>query len=1114
MLFLSISKDSQAQPIATEADFDPKILYSHWNDKEPWAPCGEWVDIRKFDDAAKADAVKCVEERDKALKERRDYFLDPNMGWHKAGDCNRACTQACETASAAAGWSSDCQNGYISRPNDIEKVMLDCKNECGRVSRAEENALRSPSQVIRQCCEGIEVGEVADDRPNCFDGLQNGDEEGVDCGGSCEVECEADVVVSISPKEVEMVADGKTSIEFVVSVTQDGKPLAGQEVSYRLQDERSRIDDYKEGEVVQGAMKTDANGKVKFSYKSAEQPRDFVTSTLIFQAVHPKGNPQARITLTPGFSVWCGNWQCQTGETHANCPQDCARDLTRQEAYDYLVKKYNELPLNPYARQGVWCASCPTNNRVLKAMAIETISSDAEKLAYAQRLKEKYEPWVCGSHQTRVINMLDGLRLSKDATERSIIDKYYDYGPVEVVAPYVLNTLAGHLAVAVYPKNTYWRDTAEIFDIWMKNNHGIYGIEEWEFMVDGRAGGFQCDPPFYPLCGGTYQRVKRPEYKLTPEEEAFKAALPQDVKNKLKASLNERVYQDVRDAQEKYMIERMMAFDARDKVRVVVQCPFNVMIVNKQTGERVGYDAEGNFVSEDADVYPEIRAYKNNEVISYFMMPKDGEYEVKAAGIDNGRALVMTSYPTADGEFEIYEYDNIEVKNNSELVLSLDSDSSKAVLAIDGAQVDPSLKEKGASDDSVDFLIAVADGLYQEENKPGLAGEVFPEEYPPLMFEPVFDAWSVLMLILALGLFAGSITSFVILRRRGKKTLATVLLVMGWLLGLLFLLIIIGRYLGEQKEIGSDYRLTSNLEQGTSNMDSSANKTANTGTETIETGAAQESLIYKDSDYGYELTMTSGWKEYMTETLPIDGENAIAVTQFYLPTEEDSEFSDKPGWFKMMIIHVYTHDSWEWERKDCEELDLCWDEEIGRDANNVYAWSYFNGIQPSDIPEQAIMDMQEIVKSFKPSSNAPKTVWDKNTQMKTYVNCTYGYQIAYPEKWIRTTPENDVKDAVFNGDNITIAVHAADYDMNLDEFVADRTAAWKQEPVSSRDQERDGKRLVAREYDNPEAVYVFWEEGDYDLELAVTGSNVEEFITGAGFFSYFNNNITGSNICE
>ncbi|MBU2567019.1 photosystem II reaction center PsbP family protein [Patescibacteria group bacterium] len=1106
--FLFVVNITMAQPVATEDDFNPVILYSAWVGQDPWAPCREWVDISNFNDVAKADAVTCVEKRDAALKERRDYYLAPDQGWHKASACYSSCTDTCFSDAAAIGIIVNCKNGYTPYPkSDVERTMISCKAECSKVSSEEEKALPSPNQVIRECCEAIEVSDSPEDY-SCFDGIKNGDEIGVDCGGSCEEQCEAEYDVSITPKEVEMVADGKTSIEFLVKVTQDGKPVAGQEIGYRLQDERNQIEDNSEGRVIASAAKTDARGMVKLVYTTMAQPRDFATSTLVLQAVNSHGNPQARITLTPGFSILCGNWQCQTGETHANCPQDCAEELTRQQAYDYLVKKYNEIPLNPYARQGVWCASCPTNNRVLKAMAIETISSDEAKLEYAKRLKEKYEPWVCGSQQTRVINMLDGLRLSKDATERSIIDKYYDYGPVEVVAPYVLNTLAGHLAVAVYPKNTFWRDTAQIFDIWMKNNHGIYGIEDWEFMTDGRAGGFQCDPPFYPLCGGTYQRVKRPEYKLTTNEQQFYNNLSQEIKDKISASINERAYSDVRDAQKKYLIERMMEFDARDKVRVVVQCPFNVMVVNKETGDRVGYDAEGNFISEDESVYPEIRSYKDDEVISYFMLPNDGDYEVRAAGIDNGSATVMTSYPTEDGEFEIFEYNNIQVKNNSDLVLELDKDTNKAQLLIDGNEIKPELLDKGVNNDALDYLIDVSSGLYPEENQPGLQGQVFAEEYPSLMFEPTFDGWSLLLLFLALLSLVVAVIVVIIMAKRGKLKLGILIMVLLILLAIFFVGYTIGRYM-QETEIGNDYRYNNyNEKQLTDSSD------INTSVLSDEIGDSAASLEYKNDEYGYKLTMTPSWSGYTAETLPIDGENAVAVTQFYLPTQEISEYSDKIGWFKMMIINVYPINFWKMDRAACEEIDLCWDEEIGRDAEYVYAWSYFNGIQPSDIDEQAIVDMRGIVDSFVPSSQPKQRAWDVSTEMSLYKNCKYGYQLSYPSDWLRVTTDQSADDAIFSGDNLSISVHAVDYGMTLDEFVADRTAAWKQEPVSSRDQERDGKRLVAREYNNPDVVYVFWQEGDSNLELAIAGNHLDEFINGVGFFSDFNHNLDNFRVCN
>lgn len=252
----------------------------------------------------------------------------------------------------------------------------------------------------------------------------------------------------------------------------------------------------------------------------------------------------------------------------------------------------------------------------------------------------------------------------------------------------------------------------------------------------------------------------------------------------------------------------------------------------------------------------------------------------------------------------------------------------------------------------------------------------------------------------------------------------------------------------------------------------------------------------------------------MTETLPIDNERAIAVTQFYLPIDEESEFSDKEGWFKMMIISVYPIEAWEEERAECEELDLCWDEEIGRDANYVYAWSFFNGIQPSDIPEQAIWDMEKIVETFKGSSKPKHISWDGDTEMVIYRNCEYGYQLPYPERWNRVTKGSDSSKANFKGDGITIGVNAFDNALTLESFAAKRTQAWQTEPVSSRDQERDGKRLIAYEYDDPEAVYVFWQEGDYNLELAVTGDNAENFIVETGFFTVFNNNISESELCK
>ncbi len=63
------------------------------------------------------------------------------------------------------------------------------------------------------------------------------------------------------------------------------------------------------------------------------------------------------------------------------------------------------------------------------------------------------------------------------------------------------------------------------------------------------------------------------------------------------------------------------------------------------------------------------------------------------------------------------------------------------------------------------------------------------------------------------------------------------------------------------------------------------------------------------------------------------------------------------------------------------------------------------------------------------------------------------------------------------------------------------------------DQERNGKRLIADQYQNPEAVYVYWEDQDSFLELAVTGRQVNDFIVNTDFFSYFNINAFNPGLC-
>lgn len=1110
VFYLSI-QITRAQPLATEADFDPAIVYGEWLGQDPWAPCGQWIDVNRLNIEEKNQAVKCVAKRDAALKHRRDYYLDPNYGWHKTAACLEKCTRDCEAAEAARGLSADCTNGYIKRPNEIEKIMLDCKRVCQDVGAAEEASMESPIQVLQTCCEALKDRVPSGPEPaDCFDGVRNGNEQGIDCGGSCGVACPSDISVSLSPQEVSMVADGQTKMEFTVSLIQDGRPLAGEKIEFRLNDERNTVPDDKEGHVTQTSSVTDKNGQIKFVYQTSEQDRDFATSTLLLQAVHPKGNPVARITLTPGLNLWCGNWDCQTGENHDNCPEDCPRAITKEQAWDYIVQKYQALPLNPYARQGVWCASCPTNNRVLKAIAYEEINifNNQELADYTKHLKDQYEPWVCGSHQTRVINMLDGLRLSSDATEREIIAKYFDYGPIEVMAPYVLNPLAGHLAAVVYDKGGFWPDNGRVLDIWLRNAHDIYPIEDWEFEVHGQARGFQCDTAaFYPVCGAGYQQVLRSEYELTAQEKAYYDNLPSEVKAKVNTSIRDRARNDVQDAKLKYLIQKMMAYDVKDKVRVLVMCPLNVLLTNKATGLSVGYDAKGNFVSQDPEIYPEIREYANGESIAYFVVPKDQEYEISAVGTGQGSVTVLTSRPNDQGEFEVYKYEGGEVVNGSILTLSVSGTDAPAELSVDGRAIVPVLADKGITRDGVDLIMQTASGLYPNYQ----SNQLMSNEYPPLYFEPTFDAWSFFGLMAALAFFALAVFLFLYFIKKDKKSLAVSLLVGSMLLGFIGLGMVAVRYAGHQTEKGSDLRTVP------PRSDEASPATPVVRQVDDMAAVSSSSNHYINQKYGFQLSFTPAWQNYLVEELPVDDVYSQAVINFYLPTAEDSEYSDKPGYMKMFVMSVYDQSSWQAYRQECESMDLCWEEEAGRNQEYVFGWSHFNGIQPSDIPEQAVWDMQTIIKTFKSTSVSQATSavdWTAGTDVKTYHSCAYNYSLAYPARWTTVTADLNSPDAKFHGDNIALSVTShASGKMTLDDFYRQQASRTPGTITSSRDQERNGKRLIADQYQNPEAVYVYWEDQDSFLELAVTGRQVNDFIVNTDFFSYFNTNASNPDLC-
>lgn len=225
-----------------------------------------------------------------------------------------------------------------------------------------------------------------------------------------------------------------------------------------------------------------------------------------------------------------------------------------------------------------------------------------------------YEPYTCGGYQSTVLELLDGLKFSKDPNERALLDNW-DYGPIEVQG-------GSHHAVVIYPKGTDWVKTGIILDPWITQKPEAYLIKDWrDYFPDywGPVGDsyYKESHPNYPILGGKYKDPKdrgiKPEY-----------------------------------------LERM-----KKGCRVMGNCPLNMRLID-EAGRVSGYSGD-----QRDDEIPEalvLRAPLSDGTYWTEMgYPMDGSYKLVMEGLDKGDATIFIGFGM-DGydQRSIYQY-KIEV---------------------------------------------------------------------------------------------------------------------------------------------------------------------------------------------------------------------------------------------------------------------------------------------------------------------------------------------------------------------------------------------------------------------------------------------------------------------
>jgi len=80
--------------------------------------------------------------------------------------------------------------------------------------------------------------------------------------------------------------------------------------------------------------------------------------------------------------------------------------------------------------------------------------------------------YACGWWQGKVVDWLDGIRLSSNADERALLAGL-DYGPIQAY-------YGGHQAVVLYPKGTNWQETGIVLDPWPEQIPQNFTMEQWK----------------------------------------------------------------------------------------------------------------------------------------------------------------------------------------------------------------------------------------------------------------------------------------------------------------------------------------------------------------------------------------------------------------------------------------------------------------------------------------------------------------------------------------------------------------------------------------------------------------------------------------------------------
>ncbi|MFZ1262737.1 MAG: hypothetical protein WAT34_04440 [Chitinophagaceae bacterium] len=276
--------------------------------------------------------------------------------------------------------------------------------------------------------------------------------------------------------------------------------------------------------------------------------------------------------------------------------------------------------------------------------------------------KKKYDDYVCGGYQGKVLTVLDGLKFSNNPAEKKLLEGY-DYGPVKV---WYGVTPGGHRAVVIYPKGSDWRKTGIILDPWPEQKAKSYTMDEWRKLFPHDVKPDNDYKGQYPISGGTGYSNNPNRIKLPTEVAIWFQSLSKE---------RQEAYKQIKDESEYKRRINMDYADRNKDGRVMANCPLSLYITD-ETGRISGFP-DGIPRSEIRDVTMTTFRLADGTFWTELSYPSNRNFRIMLKGTGNGPAEVYTGFNMQDdpGNSTVYKY-SFQVNNGQEYALGQQTENS------------------------------------------------------------------------------------------------------------------------------------------------------------------------------------------------------------------------------------------------------------------------------------------------------------------------------------------------------------------------------------------------------------------------------------------------------